>query len=90
MVCFVQRENKSVYDSIKKKALQAGIPTQFVKERTVGKNMGSVALKVALQMACKCGGEPWSVAMPKTIGWGRVLSLIFAGKLFLVESVNND
>jgi aubergine-like protein len=67
MVCFVQRENKSVYDSIKKKALQAGIPTQFVKERTVGKNMGSVALKVALQMACKCGGEPWSVAMPKTI-----------------------
>ena len=63
-VCFVQRENKTVYDSVKKRALTNGVATQFVKERTVGKNMQAVALKVALQMACKMGGEPWKCKMP--------------------------
>lgn len=63
-LCFVQRESKTVYDAVKKRALTNGIATQFVKERTIAKNMQAVALKVALQMACKMGGEPWKCKMP--------------------------
>jgi aubergine-like protein len=67
MFCFVPRERKDHYDAVKKVCLQSGVASQFVKERTIKKNMQAVATKVALQMACKFGGEPWSVAMPPHI-----------------------
>ena len=31
--------------------------------------MMSVATKVALQMNCKLGGEPWAVKMPLKVSW---------------------
>ena len=67
ILCFVPKERKDHYDATKKVCLSAGVASQFVKERTIKKNMMAVATKVALQMACKFGGQPWAVAMPPHI-----------------------
>ena len=32
------------------------------------KGLESVAMKVAMQMACKLGGEPWIVKLPQVTG----------------------
>ena len=50
VVLLVPNERKDRYDKVKKLALNAGIATQFVKEKTIKKNMGAVATKVALRI----------------------------------------
>jgi aubergine len=46
------------------------IPTQVVVQRTIQPKKGSmsglksIATKIAIQMSCKLGGAPWSIAMP--------------------------
>ena len=52
---------------IKKKCyLEKPIPCQVVTATVLGKPKGlmSVATKVAIQMNCKLGGEPWAVKIP--------------------------
>nr|XP_045595605.1 piwi-like protein Siwi isoform X2 [Procambarus clarkii] len=47
-------------------SIKMGIPSQCILSRTLFKKqrLMSVATKVAIQMNCKLGGEPWSVAIP--------------------------
>ncbi|KAJ0067569.1 hypothetical protein NL108_008577, partial [Boleophthalmus pectinirostris] len=55
------------YDSVKKYlCVDCPTPSQCVLGRTLSKPQGlmSVATKIALQMACKMGGELWSVEVP--------------------------
>lgn len=54
------------YSCVKKLCLvQHGIPAQVVVKRTINhKNVGSVASKIAVQMAAKLGGTPWMIKMP--------------------------
>jgi len=57
------------YATVKKKCyLERGIPSQVVTATVLSKPKGlmSVATKVAIQMNCKLGGEPWAVKMPLT------------------------
>ena len=55
------------YAAIKKKCvIENPIPSQCVTSTVLNKPKGlmSVATKVALQMNCKLGGEPWAVKIP--------------------------
>eukprot|EP00092_Neocalanus_flemingeri_P037390 GFUD01040714.1.p1 GENE.GFUD01040714.1~~GFUD01040714.1.p1 ORF type:complete len:911 (-),score=265.15 GFUD01040714.1:184-2916(-) len=55
------------YAVVKKKCcLEKPIPSQCMTATVLGKPKGlmSVATKVALQMNCKLGGEPWAVKIP--------------------------
>merc|ERR1712142_731369 len=55
------------YAAVKKIACcENPIPTQCITSTVLNKPKGmmSVATKVALQMNCKLGGEPWAVKMP--------------------------
>lgn len=55
------------YSAVKRKlAVNMGIPSQCVLSRTLFKKqrLMSVATKIAIQINCKLGGEPWGVAIP--------------------------
>ena len=55
------------YAAVKKKCcLVKPVPSQCMTATVLGKPKGlmSVATKVALQMNCKLGGEPWAVKIP--------------------------
>jgi len=55
------------YTAVKKKCyLDKPIPSQVMTGTVLGKPKGlmSVATKVAIQMNCKLGGEPWNVPIP--------------------------
>jgi len=55
------------YHAIKKKCcVEKPMPSQVMTGTVLGKPKGlmSVATKVAIQMVCKLGGAPWSVAIP--------------------------
>ena len=55
------------YAAVKKKCcLEKPIPSQCVTSTVLSKPKGlmSVATKVAIQMNCKIGGEPWAVKIP--------------------------
>ncbi|KAM4577959.1 piwi-like protein 1 isoform 2-T2 [Fundulus diaphanus] len=59
--------NKDKYDSVKKYlCLDCPTPSQCVLARTLSRPQAllTVATKIALQMACKMGGELWSVEIP--------------------------
>ncbi|XP_072288512.1 piwi-like protein 1 [Eucyclogobius newberryi] len=59
--------NQLKYDSVKKYlCVDCPTPSQCVVSRTLSKPQGlmSVCTKIALQMACKMGGELWSVEIP--------------------------
>ncbi|XP_021174036.2 piwi-like protein 1 [Fundulus heteroclitus] len=59
--------NKDKYDSVKKYlCLDCPTPSQCVVARTLSRPQAlmTVATKIALQMACKMGGELWSVEIP--------------------------
>ena len=63
-IIVVQRQNKPLYDAIKKAATcELGLPTQVVTSRllTDQRRAGSAATKIAIQIAAKVGGEPWWV-----------------------------
>ena len=55
--------------------------SQVVTAKLLNKPKGleSVAMKVAMQMACKLGGEPWIVALPQITG------LMIIGKFFIQQ-----
>ena len=55
------------YAAVKVKCcVEKPIPSQCMTATVLGKPKGlmSVATKVAIQMNCKLGGEPWSVKIP--------------------------
>lgn len=54
------------YNSIKRKcAIDWGVPSQvIVKKNLASKGALTIATKVAIQLCCKIGGAPWSVAVP--------------------------
>lgn len=45
------------------------------------KNFMSVATKIAIQIACKVGGAPWSVGIPVTVSSGRSGQFESEGKI---------
>ncbi|XP_034048599.1 piwi-like protein 1 [Thalassophryne amazonica] len=66
-VIVLPSNRKDKYDSVKKYlCLDCPTPSQCVLSRTLGKSQAlmTVATKIALQMACKMGGELWSVEIP--------------------------
>lgn len=67
MVVVLPSNRKDKYDSVKK-YLCVDCPTasQCVVSRTLSRpqTLMTVATKIALQMACKMGGELWSVEIP--------------------------
>ncbi|XP_038152129.1 piwi-like protein 1 [Cyprinodon tularosa] len=67
VVVVLPNNNKDKYDSVKKYlCLEFPTPSQCVVARTLSKPQAlmTVATKIALQMACKMGGELWSVEIP--------------------------
>ncbi|XP_056389515.1 piwi-like protein 1 [Hyla sarda] len=67
VVCLLSSNRKDRYDAIKKYlCTECPVPSQCVLARTLSKpqTIFSVALKIALQMNCKMGGELWSVEIP--------------------------
>ena len=72
MMMVVIPNNKSDLYSITKKlcCVQNPCPTQVMTGSLLrkGKGLGSIALKVAIQMACKLGAEPWIVKLPNIAG----------------------
>ena len=72
LMMIVIPNNKSDLYSITKKlcCVQSPCPTQVMTGSLLkkGKGLGSIALKVAIQMACKLGAEPWIVKLPNIAG----------------------
>nr|QKI80092.1 Piwi2 [Eriocheir sinensis] len=68
LVLVVLNSNRIDYYSAVKRQLSItmGIPSQCVLSRTLFKKqrLMSVATKIAIQINCKLGGEPWSVNIP--------------------------
>ncbi|XP_043967319.1 piwi-like protein 1 [Gambusia affinis] len=67
VVVVLPNSNKDKYDSIKKYlCVDCPTPSQCVVARTLSRPQAlmTVATKIALQMACKMGGELWSVEIP--------------------------
>nr|XP_046242705.1 piwi-like protein 1 [Scatophagus argus]XP_046242706.1 piwi-like protein 1 [Scatophagus argus]XP_046242707.1 piwi-like protein 1 [Scatophagus argus] len=67
VVVVLPSNRKDKYDSIKKYlCLECPTPSQCVLARTLSRPQAlmTVATKIALQMACKMGGELWSVEIP--------------------------
>ncbi|KAM9330875.1 piwi-like protein 1 [Gastrophryne carolinensis] len=67
VVCLLSSNRKDRYDAIKKfLCVDRPVPSQCVIARTLSKpqTILSVAVKIALQMNCKMGGELWSVEIP--------------------------
>lgn len=67
MVVILPSNRKDKYDSIKKYlCVDCPVPSQCVVSRTLSRQQAlmTVATKLALQMACKMGGELWSVEIP--------------------------
>ncbi|KAM4616451.1 piwi-like protein 1 isoform 1-T1 [Polymixia lowei] len=67
VVVVLPSNRKDKYDSIKKYlCVDCPTPSQCVLSRTLSKPQAlmTVATKIALQMACKMGGELWSVEIP--------------------------
>ncbi|XP_041644109.1 piwi-like protein 1 [Cheilinus undulatus] len=67
VVVVLPSNRKDKYDSVKKYlCVDCPVPSQCVVGRTISKPQAlmTVATKIALQMACKMGGELWSVEIP--------------------------
>ncbi|XP_069034662.1 piwi-like protein 1 [Embiotoca jacksoni] len=67
VVVVLPSNRKDKYDSVKKYlCVDCPVPSQCVVSRTLSKpqTLMTVATKLALQMACKMGGELWSVEIP--------------------------
>lgn len=58
-------DRKDKYDTVKRfLCVECPTPSQCVVARTLRKALMSVGTKIALQVACKMGGELWSVEIP--------------------------
>ncbi|XP_057172812.1 piwi-like protein 4 [Ursus arctos] len=67
VMCILPSNQKSYYDCIKKYLSSVWpVPSQCVLARTLTRQgiMMSTATKIAMQMACKLGGELWAVEIP--------------------------
>ncbi|XP_006162656.1 piwi-like protein 4 [Tupaia chinensis] len=67
LVMCILPSSQNYYDSIKKYLnSDCPVPSQCVLARTLNKQgmMMSIATKVAMQVACKLGGELWAVEIP--------------------------
>jgi len=67
MIVIPNNKNPDLYSVIKKKlCIEAPIPSQVVTTKVIEKPKGlmSVAMKVALQINCKMGGQLWAVKIP--------------------------
>ncbi|XP_076010323.1 piwi-like protein 1 isoform X2 [Genypterus blacodes] len=67
VVVILPSNRKDKYDSVKKYlCVDCPTPSQCVLARTLSRPQAlmTVATKIALQMACKMGGELWSVEIP--------------------------
>jgi aubergine len=69
VVCIVPFVAKDVYDAIKLFCcVEYGIPSQVITSNILNMNQlnktRSVITKVAIQMNCKLGGEPWALVIP--------------------------
>ncbi|XP_023249891.1 piwi-like protein 1 [Seriola lalandi dorsalis] len=67
VVVVLPSNRKDKYDSVKKYlCVDCPTPSQCVLSRTLSRPQAlmTVATKIALQMACKMGGELWSVEIP--------------------------
>uniref|UniRef100_A0A3Q1EIB0 Piwi-like RNA-mediated gene silencing 1 n=1 Tax=Acanthochromis polyacanthus TaxID=80966 RepID=A0A3Q1EIB0_9TELE len=67
VVVILSSNRKDKYDSVKKYlCVDCPTPSQCVVSRTLSRPQAlmTVATKIALQMACKMGGELWSVDIP--------------------------
>uniref|UniRef100_A0A3P8WK61 Piwi-like RNA-mediated gene silencing 1 n=1 Tax=Cynoglossus semilaevis TaxID=244447 RepID=A0A3P8WK61_CYNSE len=67
VVVILPTNRKDKYDSVKKYlCVDCPTPSQCIVSRTISRQQAlmTVATKVALQMACKIGGELWSVEIP--------------------------
>uniref|UniRef100_A0A3Q1JE75 Piwi-like RNA-mediated gene silencing 1 n=1 Tax=Anabas testudineus TaxID=64144 RepID=A0A3Q1JE75_ANATE len=67
VVVVLPSNRKDKYDSVKKYlCVDCPTPSQCVVSRTLSRPQAlmTVATKIALQMACKMGGELWSVEIP--------------------------
>lgn len=67
VVVVLPSNRKDKYDCVKKYlCVDCPIPSQCVVSRTLSRPQAlmTVATKIALQMACKMGGELWSVEIP--------------------------
>lgn len=67
ILIILQRQNKEKYDVIKKfSTCDRGIPTQVVTSRLIldQRKQRGAAVKIAIQIAAKVGGEPWLICLP--------------------------
>ena len=86
MVVVVIPNNKSdAYAMVKKTCLiqkptSSQVVTATVLKKWVPKGIQSVATKIAIQMACKLGGEPWTVPIP-------VKGLMVIGKFYSCNNI---
>ncbi|XP_053210544.1 piwi-like protein 1 [Panonychus citri] len=67
IVCLVPNNNKDRYDAIKRfLCIDHPIPSQVVTCRTLNRKGGmlSICTKIAIQVACKAGAEPWYLDIP--------------------------
>lgn len=66
IMCVVSNNKADRYSAIKKKCcVDKAVPTQVVVGRSLeSKDSMSIATKVAIQMNCKLGGAPWTLAIP--------------------------
>ncbi|KZC11749.1 Protein piwi [Dufourea novaeangliae] len=64
--CVVSNNRADRYGAIKKKCtVDRPVPSQvFMAKNLSPKDPRSIATKVAIQLACKLGGAPWSVELP--------------------------
>ncbi|TMS03926.1 Piwi-like protein 1 [Larimichthys crocea] len=65
VVVILPTDRKDKYDTVKRfLCVECPTPSQCVVARTLRKALMSVGTKIALQVACKMGGELWSVEIP--------------------------
>uniref|UniRef100_A0A3Q3ND39 Piwi-like RNA-mediated gene silencing 1 n=1 Tax=Labrus bergylta TaxID=56723 RepID=A0A3Q3ND39_9LABR len=95
VVVVLPSNRKDKYDTVKKYlCVECPIPSQCVVTRTISKPQAlmTVATKIVLQMACKMGGELWSLKQLMIVGIDCYHD-ISAGKRSigaLVASLNNS
>ncbi|XP_073981992.1 piwi-like protein Siwi isoform X3 [Rhodnius prolixus] len=66
IMCIVPNNRSDRYAAIKKKCcVDRAVPTQVVLAKNLNsKGIMSIATKIAVQINCKIGGTPWTVAVP--------------------------
>ncbi|KAG8012192.1 Piwi-like protein 1 [Nibea albiflora] len=69
LVVILPTDRKDKYDTVKRfLCVECPTPSQCVVSRTLRRALMSVGTKIALQMACKMGGELWSLKHVMIVG----------------------